>query len=131
MKKRWLPALALMGALALMYGCAAAPLADDSKTAAAPQAAVGGTYADGAYVGVARGYKRGLHVEVTVKDGKIADIRIGDNNEDEPYLTDSLVIIPKMIETQSTDVDAVASATKTCDGIEKAVRDALSQAAQS
>lgn len=96
--------------------------------AAEPAEEPAGKYKDGTYAGVARGYKKGLNVEVTVENGLIADIRVTDNNEDEPYLTDSLVIIPEIIETQSTDVDAIAGATKTCEGISLAVEDALSQA---
>lgn len=107
-----------------------APLSDDAQAeqVASTKDNESGGYKDGTYTGVARGYKKGLHVDVTIQDGKIADVQIGDHNEDEPYLTDSLVIIPKLIETQDTNVDIVAGATKTCEGIGKAVDNALEQA---
>jgi uncharacterized protein with FMN-binding domain len=100
----------------------------EEPSEAEPAETSGGKYKNGTYEGVARGYKKGLHVKATVEDGLIVDIQVTDNHEDEPYLTDSLVIIPEIIETQSTEVDAIASATKTCEGILKAVDDALSQA---
>lgn len=88
----------------------------------------GGGYKDGTYEGMARGYKKGLNVEVTVKNGLIADVEVTDNNEDQPYLADSIeAVIPQIIETQSTEVDIVSEATKTCEGIAKAVNNALAQ----
>jgi NosR/NirI family nitrous oxide reductase transcriptional regulator len=116
--------------LALVFvGCSSGPADKPAvQTQVVEQSAQTGGYKDGTYSGVARGYKKGLHVEVTVQDGKIAAVQIAKNNEDEPYLTDSLVIIPKIVETQSTEVDIIAGATKTCQGIGKAVKNALEQA---
>lgn len=131
--------LGTVAALLLLAGCAgtaqeAPPAASAAASTAASAEAIAesapaGAYADGTYSGVARGYKKGLHVDVTVSGGRISDIQVGAHNEDEPYLTDSLVVIPQIIETQSTQVDIVAGATKTCEGIAKAVDDALLQAA--
>lgn len=86
------------------------------------------TYLDGEYVVVTRGYKKGMNVQVTFKDSQITDIQVLDNNEDEPYLTDSLTIIPTILETQSVEVDTVSGATKTCQGIMKAVKLAKDEA---
>lgn len=109
-------------------GCSAEKTDAPAKTESPAQSVGTGTYKDGTYTGVARGYKKGLNVNVTVQHGKIADVKIAKNNEDEPYLTDSLTIIPQMIDTQSTEVDIVAGATKTCEGIGKAVENALEKA---
>jgi NosR/NirI family nitrous oxide reductase transcriptional regulator len=121
----------ILGAAILMLasaGCSAEKPEPSAKTESTAQSAVTGKYKDGTYLGVARGYKKGLNVNVTVQDGKIAEVKIAKNNEDEPYLTDSLVVIPQIVETQSTEVDIVAGATKTCEGIGNAVKNALEKA---
>ncbi|PYG88728.1 uncharacterized protein with FMN-binding domain [Ruminiclostridium sufflavum DSM 19573] len=126
--KRFFACAAIMLVL-LSAGCSTEQTDNSSvKKEAAGQSAEAGKIKDGIYSGVARGYKKGLHVNVTVKDSKIADVEIGKNNEDEPYLTDSMVVIEQIVETQSTEVDAVAGATKTCKGIAKAVDNALEKA---
>ncbi len=121
--------LTLLGA-----GCSSSQTAQKDKPSVGTQeiglSAAEGSIEDGTYPGVARGYKKGLHVNVTVENSKIVDVEIGKNNEDEPYLTDSLVVIKQIVETQSTEIDAVAGATKTCKGIAKAVDNALDNAAE-
>lgn len=83
---------------------------------------------DGVYYGEASGYRPGLKVEVTVKDKKITDITIVDNNETPkwynrvvPYLTD------KIVEKNTVNVDTISGATRTSVGIINAVRNALGQ----
>lgn len=82
-------------------------------------------YSDGTYEGIARGLYAGVHVKVTITDGKIASIELGDNLEDEPYITDAAAVINKIINEQSTDVDAVSGATYSSNGIMHAVEYAL------
>jgi NosR/NirI family nitrous oxide reductase transcriptional regulator len=121
----------IFGAVILILasaGCSAGKTQPSAKTESAAQSAAAGKYKDGTYSGVARGYKKGLNVNVTVQNGKIAEVKIAKNNEDEPYLTDSLVVISQIVETQSTEVDIVAGATKTCEGIGNATRNALEKA---
>lgn len=85
-------------------------------------------YQDGDYDVVVRAYKKGMNVRVSFASNKITGVQVMDNNEDEPYLTDSLVIIDEILETQSAEVDAIAGATKTCKGIMKAVKQAQQEA---
>lgn len=88
---------------------------------------VASQYKDGEYTGTATGFRPGLKVKVTVKDGKIAAIEILEHNEKgQRYYGPPMEIIPQeIIENQSTDVDVVSGATKTSIGIMKAVENAL------
>ncbi len=86
-------------------------------------------YKDGIYYGVANGYRPNLNVEVVIEDGMIKSVEVTDNNETPkfldkvvPYLTDEIV------QTQSTDVDAVSRATMSSNGIIEATNEALEQA---
>jgi uncharacterized protein with FMN-binding domain len=45
--------------------------------------------------------------------------------EDEPYLSDSLIVIDDILAIQSTEVDVVSGATYTSGGIIDAVKNAL------
>ena len=87
------------------------------------------SYKDGVYTGAAKGYIGPINVEVTVKDGKIADIKILKHDEDRPKK--ALVEIPKrIIAAQKTEVDAVTGATFTSKGICRAVDAALASGVQ-
>lgn len=134
MKIKWLIICAAVMLTLFGAGCSTSQTEQAEKpsvkTQAMGQAAGARSIKDGTYPGVARGYKKGLHVNVTVENSKIVDVEIGKNNEDEPYLTDSLVVIKQIVETQSTEIDAVAGATKTCKGIAKAVDNALDHAVE-
>ena len=89
---------------------------------------------DGTYTGEGDGFSQDtkVAVEVTVAEGKISDVKVTDHGEsvDEiPAVTDALEQIPAAIkEKNSTEVDAVAGATFTSDGIKAAVTAALEQA---
>ena len=85
-------------------------------------------YKDGTFEGKGRGYAGPVIAEVTIKDDVITDVNIVSQVEDEPYWTRSLVIIDDIIKTQDYHVDSVAGATKSCNGIRKAVKSALKQA---
>ncbi|WML37013.1 FMN-binding protein [Clostridium sp. OS1-26] len=86
-------------------------------------------YKDGVYTGIGRGYRPNLEVEVTIKDGKIADIQIASNNETPRFAEEPFSIVPnEIIQAQSTKVDGVSGATRSSNGIKQAVEDALSKA---
>jgi Polyferredoxin len=86
-------------------------------------------YKDGTYIGTGNGYRSGLQVAVTIKDGKISNIEIGSNNETPRFADRPFNIVPnEIIEAQYTDVDGVSGATRSSNGIKEAVKDALSQA---
>ncbi|WP_084145897.1 FMN-binding protein [Anaerovorax odorimutans] len=85
--------------------------------------------ADGVYTGEGKGFKGTTVVEVTVKDQKIAKIEIISNQDDEKWFERAKnIILDKIIEEQSTDVDLVSGATYSSIGIRDAVIDALNNA---
>ena len=72
-----------------------------------------------------------ITVLVTVENGTISEIEITSaDGEDKAYLSMAEDIIPKIIETQSADVDTVSGATFSSTGIRDAVSEALKQAEQ-
>lgn len=88
----------------------------------------GATYTDGTYTGEAEGMDT-LKVEVTVTDGKIADVQVVEHNESEGISDPALEQIPAaIVEKNSTDVDAISGVTITSEAIKEAVNNALESA---
>ena len=88
-----------------------------------------GAYKDGEYSGKASSYNGNVEVKVTISGGKITAIDIVKTKDDEEYFFDAQKkVIPEILEKQSTDVDAVAGATTSSEGIAHAVEKALEQA---
>ena len=101
----------------------------DSQNAEANSAS--GAYKDGEYLGKASAYNGNVEVKVTISGGKITAIDIVKTKDDEDYFYDAQKkVIPEILEKQSTDVDAVAGATTSSEGIAHAVEKALEQAKQ-
>ena len=101
----------------------------DSKAVDANSAS--GTYKDGEYLGKASAYNGNVEVKVTISGGRITAIDIVKTKDDEDYFFDAQKkVIPEILEKQSTDVDAVAGATTSSEGIAHAVEKALEQAKQ-
>ncbi|MFH1378294.1 MAG: FMN-binding protein, partial [Planctomycetota bacterium] len=81
---------------------------------------------NGVYKGSALGYKEDVTATVTVKDGKISDIKVEHKEDIEQNAS---VIVPELIvKTQSLKVDAVSGATTTSDAIVTATFEALKSA---
>ena len=90
-----------------------------------------GSYKDGEYLGKASAYNGNVEVKVTISGGKMTAIDIVKTKDDEDYFFDAQKkVIPEILEKQSTDVDAVAGATTSSEGIAHAVQKALDQAKQ-
>ena len=88
-------------------------------------------YKDGEYFGKASAYNGNVEVKVTISGGKMTAIDIVKTKDDEDYFYDAQKkVIPEILEKQSTDVDAVAGATTSSEGIAHAVEKALEQAKQ-
>lgn len=86
-------------------------------------------YQNGVYEGVAVGYRPQLKLLVIIKEGVITDIQIVSHQETKGYYEEAFELIPKwIINQQSTQVDSISGATKTADGIKKAVERALRKA---
>lgn len=85
-------------------------------------------YKDGVYEGTGLGDD--ITVSVTIQDGQMTDITVvSADGEDKPYYRQAIAVLDEMLTAQSTEVDAVAGATLTAEGLIEAVADALGKAA--
>ncbi len=86
--------------------------------------------ADGEYVGTGNGYGGEMEVKVTMKDGQITAVEVLKHGETAGISDPALEQMPKtIVDKQSlNDVDVVAGASRTSQGILAAVQDALNQA---
>ncbi len=81
------------------------------------------------YTGKAQGMFCEIVAEVTVKDGKIADVKLTGADETPALGGKVLEEMPaKILDAQSTDVDGMTGATVTTDAVKAAVNNALAQA---
>ena len=104
-------------------------VAESKESAEANSAS--GAYKDGEYLGKASAYNGNVEVKVTISGGRITAIDIVKTKDEEDYFFDAQKkVIPEILEKQSTDVDAVAGATTSSEGIAHAVEKALEQAKQ-
>ena len=102
---------------------------DASSDSQAAAGSASGAYKDGEYLGKASSYNGNVEVKVTISGGKITAIDIVKTKDDEEYFFDAQKrVIPEILEKQSTDVDTVAGATTSCEGICHAVQKALEEA---
>ena len=101
--------------------------ADDKAATTDTKAAA---YTDGTYTASSKGIGGDVPVTVTIKDGKISDVTVGDNSETQGIGSKAIEQLPaKIVEANGTDgVDAVSGASVTSKAIFTAVEDCLTQA---
>ena len=87
------------------------------------------TWKDGTYYGSGTGFNGEVQAEVVISGGRIETINVVNHNDDSSFTSQAQGLIPNIISTQSTNVDAVSGATYSSRGIINAVRAALKQAA--
>lgn len=88
-----------------------------------------GGLTDGTYTGHGTGFGGDITLEVVITDGKITSCEIkAAENETPEYLDAAKILVDKVTEEQSADVDTVSGATLSSNGILEAVRDCLAQA---
>jgi uncharacterized protein with FMN-binding domain len=85
---------------------------------------------DGAYKGFSKGGPNSAEVEVTIKDRRIARVAILKHDAWKGKKADP-VIPGRIVETQSTNVDAVSGATNSSHVIMNAVQDAIEKSYRS
>lgn len=91
--------------------------------------AVGKKYKDGTYTGEADGFGGMISVEVKIENQIITEVNIlSAEKEDGAYLSMAEDIIPKILESQSADVDTISGATFSSTGIKEASAQALEKA---
>ena len=84
---------------------------------------------DGAYTAAGAGKNGDVNVTVTVENGAIASVEVGDNAETAGLADPAIERIPAaIVENQSVAVDTVSGATVTSEAIISAVKDCIEQA---
>lgn len=106
--------ITLLITLFLVCGCA--PKTDSSALA------------NGTFSGSGKGKNGDVTVSITIKDNVITEAIVTDSKETAGYNTASEVILEKIIQTNSLEVDGVSGATYTSNATFEAVRNALSAA---
>lgn len=107
--------------LNIHFGYMAAPVVEETP-------AVEDTLAENEYIGEAEGFGGPIKVKVTMDGDKIANIEVLSHGETAGISDPAFNTIPQaIIDAQSTEVDVVANATYTSNGIMAAVQDALSK----
>ena len=121
MRKKFIAALLCVAmVLTLLAGCG-------SSSSSTASGSVAGTYE-----GTGKGRNGDIVVAVTLDDDAvITNIEVKEQQETEGVGDIAFdQMIPKMVENSSVAVDAVATATLTCEGLRDAVADALGKAAE-
>lgn len=86
-------------------------------------------YEAGKWEGSGLGYNGAIRVVIETDTTSIIDINVLPHNEDPLIGEEALRELKEyVLETDSTDIDAISGATQTCDGFIQAVDDALSKA---
>jgi fumarate reductase flavoprotein subunit len=112
MKKILLSTMAALCAAALLCGCGEL-----------------GLYNAGTYTATGDGYAGAVTVEVQFDSDAILSVLVTEHSETPGFGDRAIEEIPKrIVEAQTLEVDAVTSATITCDAIKDAVRKCILQA---
>jgi uncharacterized protein with FMN-binding domain len=86
-------------------------------------------YIDGKYEGTGEGFAGEIKVRVTIKKGRLEDIKvISIEADNEPFVTKAKAVIKTILALQRTDIDGITGATYSSEGIIEAVNSALSKA---
>ncbi len=133
MKTQTIARLALPLAVAAGLGLGCVPAVQTFTSVLTPAQAWAATdvsYNDGTYTAEGKGIGGKVPVTVTVKDGKIAEVTVGDNSETQGIGSKAIEQLPSaIVAANGTEgVDAVSGATVTSKAIFTAVDDCLEQA---
>ncbi len=105
-------------------GVTEATIVVEAKEEVTPE--VQGTYTDGVYTGIGQGIGGDMEIQITVANSNIIEVEIVSHNETTGIYEAGLAgVREQMIRTQQLEVDAVAGATITSDGVMQGAADAL------
>ena len=90
-----------------------------------------GKLKDGEYEGVGQGFKSLIKVKVKVSHSKIEWVHLISHGDDAAYFNRAKVIMDRVVEKNSLNVDTVSGATFSSNGILLAIKNALSKASDS
>ena len=117
------------GIIEAVKNALAADSSESEDTPAVEEEVSTGAFTDGEYEGTGKGLMGDIKVNVIVKDGKIAEVVVLEHTETAGVCDPAIEQIPAaIVEKQSTEVDVVASATFTSNGIMEAAKNALAAA---
>lgn len=89
----------------------------------------GSVYNDGSHTQTVNGYGGEFKITVVLKEDRIEDIQILENNETKGVGTLAFeYVVDQILEKQITEVDGVSGATMTSNAIKEAVNKALEEA---
>ena len=133
MKKQTIARLALPLAVAAGLGLGCVPTVQTFTSVLVPAQAWAATdvsYTDGSYTAEGKGIGGKVPVTVTIKNGKIAEVTVGDNSETQGIGSKAIEQLPSAIVAANgiEGVDATSGATVTSKAIFTAVDDCLEQA---
>ena len=133
MKKQAIARLALPLAVAAGLGLGCVPAVQTFTSVLTPAQAWAATdvsYNDGTYTAEGKGIGGKVPVTVTVKDGKVSEVKVGDNSETQGIGSKAIEQLPDaIVAANGTEgVDAVSGATVTSKAIFSAVDEILDQA---
>lgn len=103
---------------------------DENSSGSSQEQGTEGTlpYVDGIYYGTAEGYKGDIKVAVVIQDKTLKAILVTEKQDDEPFITNAMDVLKKMMKKQSADVDTVSGATYSSKGLIGAVKAAFEEA---
>lgn len=129
MKKLKKRATSLFMAAAVTAGYGVIPVSAVNQDGAA--ALPNTSYRDGIYQGTGYGYQDGkIVLNVTISGGEIAQVElVSQENQSWWDSEDIPSLFPKIVQSNSAEVNVISGATESSNGVKEAVRDALSKAA--
>lgn len=107
-----------------------APPTEPAPPAPAPveEAPAALQYQEGTFTGTGMGFSGPVTVSITLRGDVIEEITVVAAADEEPYWTDALAVVQRVMAAQSTQVDTVTGATYSSAGLLEAIEKALASA---
>lgn len=128
-RKKWLVTCVVIGiCLGSVIAQAEVVEADTSAATADVDSRAPGPYRNGTFTGSAPGYNGDMTVQVTIKNGWIAQTKITETKDDADYIAKIQPLMAAVMEKQTTKTDTVSGATFSSCGFLDAVDQAIEKA---
>ncbi|MDU7244160.1 MAG: FMN-binding protein [Clostridia bacterium] len=128
-RKKWLVTCVVIGiCLGSVIAQAEVVEADTSAATADVDSRAPGPYRNGTFTGSAPGYNGDMTVQVTIKNGWIAQTKITETKDDAEYIAKIQPLMAAVMEKQTTKTDTVSGATFSSCGFLDAVDQAIEKA---
>ena len=128
-RKTWLVTCVVIGiCLGNVIAQAEVVEADTSAATADVDSRAPGPYRNGTFTGSAPGYNGDMTVQVTIKNGWIAQTKITETKDDADYIAKIQPLMAAVMEKQTTKTDTVSGATFSSGGFLDAVDQAIEKA---